>query len=133
MIAPAIAELSRGPRTPQAVDAFFAGRAFPIVEGSSITIVWRGEAQAVHLKHWVFGLPSSQQLARVDGTDVWHLTLQLPAGSRVEYKLEVVRGGQGEWIHDPLNHNRARDPFGSNSVAHGTGYEIRAGSITTRP
>ena len=52
----------------------------------------------MHLKHWVFGLPSSQQLARVDGTDLWHLTLQLPPGSRVEYKLEVVRNGHGEWI-----------------------------------
>jgi len=78
----------------------------------------------VHLKHWVFGLPASQSLARVDQTDLWHLTMQLPAGSRVEYKLEVVRGGHGEWIQDPLNHNRARDPFGANSVAHGTGYEI---------
>ena len=63
-------------------------------------------------------------LVRVEGTDVWHRTLQLPAGSRVEYKLEVVRHGQGEWIQDPLNSNQARDPFGRNSVAHGTGYEV---------
>jgi len=120
----AIKELEAGPRTREAVDAFFASHGFPIVDGSSITFVWRGDAEAVHLKHWVFGLPSSQQLARVDGTDVWHLTLQLPPGSRVEYKLEVVRHGKGEWIQDPLNANRARDPFGANSVAHGTGYEI---------
>src|SRR5262249_50795194 len=116
--------LESGPRTREAVDAFMAANQFPIVSGSSITFVWRGDAEAVHLKHWVFGLPSSQQLARVEGTDVWHLTLQLPATSRVEYKLEVVRNGRGEWIQDPLNHNRARDPFGANSVAHGTGYEI---------
>jgi enterochelin esterase-like enzyme len=106
------------------VDAFFANHKFPIVEGNFITFVWRGEAEAVHLKHWVFGLPSSQQLARVAGTEVWYLTLQLPPGSRVEYKLEVVRGGHGEWMQDPLNQNTARDPFGGNSVAHGTGYEI---------
>ncbi|MBA3538095.1 MAG: DUF3327 domain-containing protein [Deltaproteobacteria bacterium] len=124
MSATGIAELEAGPRTREAVDAFFANHSFPIVVGSSITFVWRGEAEAVHLKHWVFGLPSSQQLARVDQTDVWHLTLQLPANSRVEYKLEVVRNGRGEWLNDPLNHNRARDPFGANSVAHGTGYEI---------
>ena len=61
---------------------------------SAITFVWRGDADAVHLKHWVYGLPSSQPLARLDGTDVWHLTLELPPGSRVEYKLEVVRSGQ---------------------------------------
>lgn len=117
-------QLENGPRTKEAVDAFFANRSFPIVIGSSITVVWRGEAEAVHLKHWVFGLPSSQQLARMADTDVWHLTMQIPAGSRVEYKLEVVRGGNGSWIKDPLNPNHARDPFGSNSVAHGTGYEI---------
>ena len=40
---------------------------------------------------------------------------ELPAGSRVEYKLEVVRGGHGEWIQDPLNKNLARDPFGATS------------------
>jgi|JI10StandDraft_1071094.scaffolds.fasta_scaffold13283_7 enterochelin esterase-like enzyme len=122
----ALAELESGPRTREAVDAWFAGRSFPIVDGPEITIVYRGEAEAVHLKHWVYGLPSSQQLHRVKDTDVWHLTLELPPGSRVEYKLEVVRGGRGEWIQDPLNPSRARDPFGSNSVAHGTGYEVPA-------
>ena len=61
---------------------------------------------------------------RVEGTDLWYLTLDLPPGSRVEYKLEIVRGGHGEWIEDPLNPNRARDPFGANSVVHGEGYEV---------
>jgi enterochelin esterase-like enzyme len=121
---PAIAALLNGPKTRERVDAFMAANTFPIVSGSSCTFVWRGEAEAVHLKHWVFGLPSSQQLRRIDGTDVWYLTLQLPHGSRVEYKLEVVRKGHGEWIQDPLNKFHARDPFGANSVAHGTGYEV---------
>jgi enterochelin esterase-like enzyme len=120
---PAITELAAGPRTREAVDAFLAGRSFPLVEGTLITFVWRGEAESVHLKHWVYGLPSSQSLGRVDGTDLWHLTLDLPAKSRVEYKLEVVRGGHGEWMQDPLNPNKARDPFGANSVAQGSGYE----------
>ncbi len=122
--APAIQRLEAGPRTREAVDAFVKRHTFPIVDGPAITFVFRGEAEAVHLKHWIYGLPSSQRLARVDGTDLWHLTLELPTGSRVEYKLEVVRGGHGEWIEDPLNPNRTRDPFGTNSVAHGTGYEI---------
>jgi enterochelin esterase-like enzyme len=119
-----IKALAAGPHTREAVDAFIAGNSFPIVEGSSITFVYRGDAEQVHLKHWVFGLPSSQHLKRIPDTDLWHLTLELPAGSRVEYKLEVVRGGRGEWIQDPLNPNRARDPFGANSVAHGTGYTV---------
>jgi enterochelin esterase-like enzyme len=120
----AIEALTTGPHTREAVDAFIAGNSFPIVEGSRISFVYRGDADAVHLKHWVFGLPSSQQLKRLDGTNLWHLTLEIPACSRVEYKLEIVRGGRGEWIQDPLNPNRARDPFGANSVAHGTGYTV---------
>jgi enterochelin esterase-like enzyme len=120
----AIDELAAGAHTAEAVDAFLAGKSFPLVEGSSITFVYRGDAEAVHLKHWVFGLPASQSLRRLDGSDLWYLALELPAGSRVEYKLEVVRGGRGEWIEDPLNPNRARDPFGANSVAHGTGYTV---------
>jgi enterochelin esterase family protein len=120
----ALDELAGGPRTPEAVAAFLAAHSFPIVEGPSITIVYRGDAEAVHLKHWVFGLPASQSLKRLDGTNLWYLTLELPAGSRVEYKLEVVNHGRGEWIQDPLNPNHARDPFGANSVAHGTGYSI---------
>jgi enterochelin esterase-like enzyme len=120
----AIDRLRAGPRTPERVDAFFAGRSFPIVEGEAVTFVWRGAAEAVHLKHWIYGLPSSQPLARVDDTDVWAVTLELPAGSRVEYKLEVVRGGHGVWMEDPLNPMRARDPFGANSVAHAVGYSV---------
>jgi enterochelin esterase-like enzyme len=30
----------------------------------------------VNLRHWVYGLPSSQSLARVEGTPVWHVTLR---------------------------------------------------------
>ena len=73
----------------------------------------------------MFGLPSSQQLKRVEATNLWHLTLEIPASSRVEYKLEVVRGGHGEWRQDPLNANRARDPFGANSVAWACATEKR--------
>jgi len=124
MKSPTIAAFESGPHGREEVDAFFAGHSFPIVEGSFVTIVWRGEADAVNLKHWVYGLSSLQPLERIEGTDVWHLTLELAARSRVEYKLEVVKGGYGEWVQDPLNPNRARDPFGSNSVAHGVGYEV---------
>jgi enterochelin esterase-like enzyme len=113
-----------GPHTREAADAFVRAHQFPIVEGSSITFVFRGGAEAVNLRHWVFGLPSSQPLTRVSDTDVWYLTLDLPVKSRIEYKLEVVRNGRGEWIEDPLNPRRTRDPFGANSVAHGAGYEV---------
>jgi enterochelin esterase-like enzyme len=120
----ALEALLADPLTPSAIDRFIATHQFPLVEGNAITWIYRGAAEAVHLKHWVYGLPSSQSLQRIDGSDLWFLTLDLPAGSRVEYKLEVVHHGHGTWMEDPLNPHRARDPFGANSVAHGAGYRV---------
>jgi enterochelin esterase-like enzyme len=121
----AIAELlAAGPPSPEAVDLFLASHSFPLVEGPSCTFVFRGEADAVNLKHMVYGLPSKQPFHRIHGTDLWHLVLELPERSRVEYKLEVVSQGTGVWIEDPLNPHQSRDPFGTNSVAHGSGYAV---------
>ena len=106
-----------------AIETFFREHAFPIVEGDSATFVFRGPADEVLLRHWVHGLPGNQELRRIDGTDVWFRTLDLPAASRVEYKLEVVRGGDHSLIQDPLNSHFARDPFGANSVCAASGYQ----------
>jgi enterochelin esterase family protein len=48
--------------------------------------------------------------------------LDLPEETRMEYKLEVVQGGERRLILDPLNPLAARDPFGANSVYQGPGY-----------
>jgi enterochelin esterase-like enzyme len=106
-----------------AVDAFLAEHASPIVEGSSITFLWRGEADEVNLRHSVYGLPSSQALHRVAGTDLWYVVLDVPAGSRIEYKLEVIEGDARRLVRDPRNPRVAHDPFGTNSVCHATGHE----------
>ena len=103
--------------------AFLEGRTVPIVEGSSVTFLWVGQADAVSLRHWIYGLESSTSLARANGTDLWYLTLEIPANSRVEYKYEIHHAGGSNWIEDPLNPNRARDPFGANSVLQSKGYE----------
>ena len=108
---------------PGAIDRFVDGRPFPLVEDRTSTFVYRGEADAVQLRHWVYGLPSTPAFTRLDGTDLWYLVLELPSDSRIEYKIEVIRGGAVESIEDPLNPSRARDPFGANSVLHTTGYE----------
>ncbi|NNF08009.1 MAG: enterochelin esterase, partial [Candidatus Eisenbacteria bacterium] len=97
---------------------------FPIVERYSVTFVYRGEADEVHLRHWVFGLASTQAFTRVGRSDLWFLVLELPPESRVEYKFEVVQGDQHRLIEDPLNDQKAHDPFGSNSVVQGEGYEF---------
>jgi enterochelin esterase-like enzyme len=112
-----------GELTPAAVDAFLAAHELPLVEGTTATFAWRGEAAAVRLRHWIYGLPATQAFRRLAGTDLWVLVLEVPERSRIEYKLEVVEDGAARWVRDPLNPLEARDPFGANSVLHGAGYE----------
>ena len=121
----AVAELVHGPSpTPEAIQAFLDRHQVPIVEGKSVTFLFRGEADEVRLRHWIYGLTTSERLHRVGGSDLWYHVMELPEGSRVEYKLEVTRGRDVQWLEDPLNPHKARDPFGANSVAHGHGYQV---------
>ncbi|MCB1055617.1 MAG: enterochelin esterase, partial [Acidobacteria bacterium] len=105
-----------------ALDAFVAENTFPLTEGNSVTFVYRGEADAVELRHFIYGLESSQAFSYLPGTDFWYLVQTLPMNSRVEYKIDVIRGGDHHWIRDPLNPHLAYDPFGANSVCHCSGY-----------
>ena len=122
---PAIQQLERrGGLDSRVVEMFIRSHTFPLIEGARVTFVWRGQADAVHLRHWVFGLASAQPFHRLAHTDLWHLTIDLPRGSRFEYKFDVVRNGHSQWIRDPLNPNIAHDPFGANSVCQAEGYEV---------
>jgi enterochelin esterase family protein len=116
--------IDAGRRDDAAIEAFLASYTIPIVEGPRCTFLYRGEADAVHLRHFIYGLPATQPFRRLQGTDLWYLVLEVPERSRFEYKIEVVSRGVGRWIEDPLNPHRARDPFGANSVCHGSGYEV---------
>ncbi|CAM2064818.1 Esterase family protein [Sulfidibacter corallicola] len=105
------------------IDTFIESHDFPLMEGTSITFVFRGQVDAVYLMHWVFGLESSQEFGRLKKTDLWYLTLDLPKRSRIEYKFNITVKGKSHWVHDPYNPQVARDPFGFNSVCHTQGYE----------
>lgn len=122
MSAPLAALLAGGAPDRAALDAFLAAHAVPLIAPEGVTFLFRGEADAVLLRMFISGLPAAQPLERASGTDLWILTLALPAGSRFEYKLEVKRGATSEWILDPLNPLKASDPFGANSVCQGYGY-----------
>ena len=119
----AIQELRLIGPTGEAVDRFIQGHEFPIREGPHTTFVYRGEASSVLLGHWLFGTAAAREMQRIAGSDLWFLTLDLPAESRVEYRFQRVRGADAEWILDPLNERTVRDPFGVWSVCHGQGYE----------
>jgi enterochelin esterase family protein len=108
---------------PTAVDRFVEGRLFPLIDAGTSTFVYRGEADAVRLRHWVYGLAATPTFTRLDDTDLWYVVLDVPRDSRIEYKIEVIRGDHVESIQDPLNPLTARDPFGANSVLQTDGYE----------
>ncbi len=110
-------------QSPATIDAFLQEHDIPLAEPPFYTFFFRGDADSVRLRHWVSGLETSSEFRRVPGTDLWEYTLELPDRSRVEYKIEVWRQGQRQWVEDPLNPNRARDPFGANSVVQARGYE----------
>ena len=119
-----IYQLAREPKLDEAaIDGFIESHSFPVVEDSCVTFVYRGEADAVSLQHWIYGLPSSQPFTRMRESDLWFLIQEVPGGSRIEYKLEVIRRGKRESILDPLNPHQAQNPSGSISVLHAQGYE----------
>jgi enterochelin esterase-like enzyme len=114
----------RRPLLPATVDRFLARHEIPIIEGARCTFLYRGEVDEVFLVHRIFGLPDHLPLRQLHGTDLWYVVLELPEGSRVEYQLEVARGGQRERINDPLNPRLAHSPVGSSSVCYAHGHEI---------
>ena len=115
--------LRKGSPEKAEIDAFIAREDFPLVDGNEVTFVYRGAADAVYLRCWISGFDTAQPFQSVNDTDLWVSTIDLPPGSRIEYKLEVESGGKRELILDPLNDVRAHDPFGANSVCQGAGYE----------
>ncbi len=114
--------LRKGDPDEAALTAFIGGHTFPLLDKTDVTFVYRGQADEVFLRHWIYGLRTAQPLQRLGGTDLWSVTIELPATSRIEYKYEVVRAGQRELVLDPLNPLHARDPFGANSVCRGYRY-----------
>jgi len=123
MISATISELlAEGTPDRAKIDGFLEAHTFPIVEGARVTFVFHGRADRVALRHFIYGLASSQPFVRVPETDLWHTTMELPERSRVEYKFERVTDTGTEWLRDPLNPHIAHDPYGANSVCHGAGY-----------
>jgi enterochelin esterase family protein len=121
---PALRKLFRkGSPTGADIDAFVAATEFPLLDGRDVTFVWRGSAKQVFLRCWISGFNTAQPLQSLNGTDLWATTIDLPPGSRIEYKFEVVAAGQRHLVVDPLNPVLAHDPFGANSVCQGSGYE----------
>ncbi len=125
MMTPTVRRLRAAARRGEAALQRFLERHRVPIQGEGLTtFVFVGEADKVDLDHWIYGLPGTQPFDRVPGTTLWHLSIDLPARSRIEYKLGITRNGHRDTILDPLNPRRAHDPFGANSVCSTEGYQI---------
>lgn len=113
----------RKPLDAAAVDRFLARHEAPVVEGERCTFLWRGEADEAWVTQRIVNLPDRLPMRRLRGTDLWFLVVELPAGSRVEYQIEIRRGEHDERFNDPLNPHRSHSPMGGSSVCHAAGYE----------
>ncbi len=101
----------------------------PLQHGTTTTFLYFGEAEAVGLRYWMDIFPPLRAFSRHSGTDLWSLTVDLPERSRIEYKLSVKNRGRRRLVMDVLNPQRARDPFGANSVVTGPRYERPVWSV----
>ncbi len=108
--------IEEGDFSEEAIESFFAKYNFPIVEDTQVTFVFRGEVDRVEIIFWIYGLERNIPLRRIEGTDIWYFTQEIPFNSRIEYKFIIEKNGHAVWIRDPLNPHIARDPFGANSV-----------------
>ena len=106
-----------------AIDRLLADHRVPLVEGSACTFLFRGEADDVAIEHAITGLPAPLPLKRLRRSDLWFATIELPAGSRVEYRVLVRHGDNVESILDPLNPESVTGPASTMSVLRAEGYE----------
>lgn len=115
---------ARKPLDESMIDRFLERHEVPIVEGVKCTFLFRGDADEVWVRHRIVGQPQQVPMRRVSGTSLWFVVIELPAGSRVEYQLELRRGEHYEQGNDPLNPHVANSPVGSSSVCQATGYVV---------
>ncbi len=115
---------ARKPLDDSTIDRFLQQHSVPIVEGAKCTFLYRGDADEVWVRHRIVGQPQRVPMRRLPGTSLWFVILELPAGSRVEYQLEVRHGEHHEEGNDPLNPHVANSPVGSSSVLQATGYVV---------
>jgi enterochelin esterase-like enzyme len=114
-----------GDLTPEALEhRRERGEPFPIVTERACTFAFNGPVISVRLVHFGIGLPSDLSFEPIGESGWWLLALQVPEGSRLEYKLEVVDSFGTRLVEDPLNPSVASHPFGANSVCETFGYVV---------
>ncbi len=115
-----------------AIDRLLADNRVPLVEGSACTFLFRGHADGVAVEHAITGLPAPLPLKRLRRSDLWFATIELPAGSRVEYRVLVRHGDKVESMLDPLNPESVTGPASTMSVLRARGTRRHGGHCPSR-
>lgn len=89
---------------------------------STCRFSWRGRAAQVAVEHRVAGIAQPLRMRRTRGSDVWSISVDVPRGSRIEYRLLVRHGTHVDNILDPENPRIATGPAGEMSVRLAEGY-----------
>ncbi len=119
---PALRKLLGDGVTPASLKAFIKSQSFPLVSAGQVTFLWVGDALKVSLLRWIHGDVDRSAFSPVPGTPLWLLTMPVTDGGRFEYKLCIQHADNEQWMLDPLNPNKAGDPYGENSVCKTFGY-----------
>jgi len=109
-------EAARPVEVPAVVSSFIQENqeGFPLIEDSLVTFVYHGTvalriAVPSDINQWDTAV---HHMHRLGGTDLYYLTLAMPADARIDYKFYV----DGLWMLDPLNEQTVRGGFGDNSA-----------------
>jgi len=83
----------------------------PVIKGNQATFVYKGKVKfkvnlISELTYWAANRNTC--LKKVDGEDIYHITLELPEDARIEYKITV----NNQWILDPMNHLKCSNGIG---------------------
>ncbi len=103
--------------------ALVAGRRVPLILGQQVVFFYKGDAGQVEWRGAFngWGAPGLRG-GRIGQTDLWTGQIELPAASRVEYK--IVLNGQ-DWIVDPANPNaQVSGLTGDNNVVIMPGFSV---------
>jgi len=86
----------------------------PIINGTRVLFLWRGEAHSIQLagdmNNWIPDQASS--LSRLEGTDLWYLESEFELNARLDYKFVI---DHQHWRLDPLNPRTIMSGSGPNS------------------
>lgn len=72
-----------------AVDEFLAGKSLPLVKGSEVIFLWRGEAEDLAIAGDMIGMRTEEPMQRLEGTDLWWWATEVDPRARISYLFYV--------------------------------------------